>query len=300
MTELLHRSLGEQIEIEGMLSPALWMAEVDAHQLESAILNLAVNARDAMPEGGKLTIDTANVFLDESNTGADADVAPGEYVLLSVTDTGSGIAEDHLARVFEPFFTTKELGRGTGLGLSMVYGFVKQSGGHVAISSQVGCGTTVRLYLPRYRGEQPSPKPAGEIGQLPVSRDEVVLIVEDNDHVREYGATALIELGYKVLQASDAEAALPILRDAQRIDLLFTDVVLPGSNGRVLAQQAAALRPDLTVLFTTGYSRDVIMHQGRLEPGLELLPKPFTFDQLAMRVREVLDKRDAVRSEASV
>ena len=290
MTDLLHRSLGEQVEIEGVLSPRLWMVEVDQNQLETAILNLAVNARDAMPEGGKLTIETANTYLDDRYAETDAEVVPGQYVLLSVSDTGSGIPQDVLQRVFEPFFTTKAPGRGTGLGLSMVYGFVKQSGGHVTIYSELGRGTSVKLYLPRFHGDQPDAVIQATEESPRASDDEVVLVVEDNDPVRAFSVLALSELGYRVLEARNAEEALPILASGQRIDLLFTDVVLPGETGRVLAERATELRPGLNILFTTGYSRNAIVHHGRLDRGVELLPKPFTFDQLAKRVREVIDK----------
>jgi PAS domain S-box-containing protein len=299
MTELLHRTLGEQVEIEGVLSPGLWMVDVDQNQLESAILNLAVNARDAMPSGGKLIIETSNTSLDHSYAATASEVVPGPYVVLSVSDTGSGIAEDVLQRVFEPFFTTKPLGRGTGLGLSMVYGFVKQSGGHVTIYSEPGYGTSVKLYLPQYTGDEPAAaRRAPE--ECPGARnDEVVLVVEDNDQVRAFSVMALTDLGYKVLEERNAEEALPALAADQRIDLLFTDVMLPGETGRVLADRAVELRPGLGVLFTTGYSRNAIVHHGRLDRGVELLLKPFTFDQLARRVREVLDKSVSRRAGAS-
>jgi signal transduction histidine kinase len=290
MTELLHRTLGEDIELEGVLAPRLWVVEVDQNQLESAILNLAVNARDAMPEGGKLTIETANTALDESYAATDAEVIPGQYVMIAVSDTGTGMPKDVLARVFEPFFTTKETGRGTGLGLSMVYGFVKQSGGHVTIYSEEGQGTTVKLYFRRYIGETCEQAALVE-SPVPASSDgEIVLVVEDNDDVRAYSTMILAELGYVVLQASEADTALNMLRSEQRIDLLFTDVVLPGKSGRVLADTARTLRPDLKVLFTTGYSRNAIVHQGRLDAGVQLISKPFTFEQLAARVRDVLDQ----------
>jgi PAS domain S-box-containing protein len=290
MTELLHRSLGEQIEIEGVLSQRLWMAEVDQNQLETAILNLAVNARDAMPSGGKLTIETANTYLDDSYVETDAEVVPGQYVLVSVSDTGTGISKEVLQRVFEPFFTTKELGRGTGLGLSMVYGFVKQSGGHVTIYSEPGRGTSVKLYLPRYTGEEVAPADEA-LGECPgASDDEVILVVEDNDQVRAFSVMALNELGYGVLEAGTADEAIPLLAGDPRIDLLFTDVVLPGDTGRALAARALELRPGLKILFTTGYARNAIVHHGRLDPGVELLPKPFTFEQLAKHVRDVLDR----------
>jgi PAS domain S-box-containing protein len=289
MTELLHRTLGEDVELEGVLVPRLWVAEVDQNQLESAILNLAVNARDAMPGGGKLTVETGNVLLDERYAAADSEVTPGQYVLVSVSDTGVGMDRETLARVFEPFFTTKELGRGTGLGLSMVYGFVKQSGGHVTIYSEPGQGTTVRLYFPRYLAaegasgeEERQLAPAG-------GGDETVLVLEDNDDVRGYSVMTLKDLGYRVLEACNGEAALAILRQAdQNIDLLFTDIVLPGLSGRAVAEEARSFRPDLKVLFTTGYSRNAIVHHGRLDPGVQLISKPFTFDQLAEKVRQVL------------
>jgi PAS domain S-box-containing protein len=291
MADLLHRTLGEQIELESVLSPRLWTVEIDQNQLESTILNLAVNARDAMPSGGKLTIETQNTFLDESYAATDAEVRPGQYVVISISDTGSGMSKSTLARAFEPFFTTKEAGRGTGLGLSMVYGFVKQSGGHVTIYSEEGEGTTVKLYFPRHRSSEATPDEEGNEPEYPsASEDEVVLVVEDNPEVRAFSVMSLSELGYRVLQAADAEAALSILRSDHHVDLLFTDVVLPGRTGRVLADESAIARPGLKVLFTTGYSRNAIVHHGRLDAGVRLLQKPFTFDQLASRVREVLDE----------
>jgi len=293
MTELLHRTLGEQVELEGVLAPRLWAIEADQNQLESAMLNLAVNARDAMPDGGKLTVETANTLLDESYTATDTEVAPGQYVMIAVSDTGSGMSKATLERVFEPFFTTKDPGRGTGLGLSMVYGFVKQSGGHVTIYSEQGHGTTVKLYFPRYHGgatvERPAPDQAMPMG----SDGEVILLVEDNDDVRAYSRMILSELGYRVLEATESEGALAIVASDQRIDLLFTDVVLPGRSGRALAEDAAKLRPELKVLYTTGYSRNAIVHHGRLDPGVQLITKPFTFEQLAVRVRDLLDQPGA-------
>jgi signal transduction histidine kinase/DNA-binding response OmpR family regulator len=290
MTELLHRTLGEQVELEGVLAPRLWRIEADQNQLESAIINLAVNARDAMPEGGKLTIETANTALDEGYSAVDAEVVPGQYVMIAVSDTGSGMPKDTLARVFEPFFTTKEVGKGTGLGLSMVYGFVKQSGGHVTIYSEEGQGTTVKLYFPRYLGQSETADSPGASSAPTSCEGEVILVVEDNEDVRAYSTMILSELGYEVLEAEDADAGLEILKTEQRIDLLFTDVVLPGKSGRVLADAAAELRPDLKVLFTTGYSRNAIIHHGRLDAGVELISKPFTFEQLAARVRDLLDR----------
>ncbi len=290
MTDLLHRTLGEQIELEGTLAPRLWRIEADHNQLESALINLAVNARDAMPEGGKLTIETFNTVLGDHHPTSDGEVAPGDYVVIAVSDTGSGMSKEVLGRVFEPFFTTKEVGRGTGLGLSMVYGFVKQSGGHVTIDSEEGAGTTVRLYFPRHAGAEAAPEGARQVATAsPPSRGEVVLLVEDNEGVRNYSAMILSELGYGVIEAAEAEEALSILKSGQPIDLLFTDVVLPGQSGRVLADAATSLRPGLKVLFTTGYARDAIVHHGRLDAGVQLIAKPFTFEHLAVRVREVLD-----------
>jgi signal transduction histidine kinase len=290
MTELLHRTIGEHIELEGVLAPRLWTIEADQNQLESALINLAVNARDAMSAGGKLTLETANTALDESYAAIDAEVVPGQYVVIGVSDTGAGMSSETVSRAFEPFFTTKEAGRGTGLGLSMVYGFVKQSGGHVTIYSEEGQGTTVKLYFPRYLGAGVSAAPVESNPPPSASKDEVVLVVEDNDDVRAYSVAILSELGYRVLEAPHAEAALVILRSDRRVDLLFTDVVLPGQSGRSLADAAAEIRPGLKILFTTGYSRNAIVHHGRLDPGVQLISKPFTFEALAARVRDVLDR----------
>jgi len=290
MTDLLHRTIGEQIELEGVLAPRLWRAEIDQNQLESAILNLAVNARDAMPDGGKLTLETANTALDEGYSATDMEVIPGQYVQIAVSDTGHGMSKEVLARAFEPFFTTKESGRGTGLGLSMVYGFVKQSGGHVTIYSEPGQGTTVKLYFPRFMGETDDTAQRLQ-GPVPhACEGETILVVEDNEDVRSYSAMVLRELGYAVLEASDAESALQLLDKPGRIDLLFTDVILPGKNGRALADLAKAGRQDLRVLYTTGYSRNAIVHHGRLDAGVQLISKPFTYEQLAARVRDVLDR----------
>jgi PAS domain S-box-containing protein len=294
MSDLLHRTLGEIVEVETVQGARIWPVEVDANQLENAILNLAINARDAMPQGGKLTIETANTHLDSHYAARDAEVAPGQYVLVSVSDTGSGMDEDTLARAFEPFFTTKEVGRGTGLGLSMVYGFLKQSGGHVRIYSEVGHGTTVKLYLPRYLGsaEEPAPMPASEDAVPPASRDETILVCEDDANVRAYTVEVLRELGYRVIEAADGPSTLAAMeREGGRIHLLFTDVVLSGGmTGAVLAAEAKRRRPELKVLFTTGYARNAIVHHGRLDPGVQLLPKPFTYADLAAKVRDVLDK----------
>jgi signal transduction histidine kinase len=290
MTELLHRTLGEDIELEGVLAPRLWPIEVDKNQLESAILNLALNARDAMPSGGKLTLETMNTELDESYAATDSEVRPGQYVAICVSDTGTGIPKEALSRVFEPFFTTKDVGRGTGLGLSMVYGFVKQSGGHVTIYSEEGHGTTVKMYFPRHFGAAQMRSPAFEAAMPEASEGEVILLVEDNDDVRAYSASVLRDLGYNVLEAAQPDSAAKFVESDARIDLLFTDVVLPGRSGKVLAEEALKMRPHLKVLFTTGYSRNAIVHHGRLDPGVQLVSKPFTAEQLALKVREVLDQ----------
>jgi CheY-like chemotaxis protein len=251
-----------------------------------------VNARDAMPGGGKLTLETANVWLDEAYAQANLEVTPGPYVSLSVTDNGAGIEKALLPRVFEPFFTTKEVGKGTGLGLAMVYGFVKQSGGHVKLYSEHGDGTSVKIYLPRR-------SPAGVAIQAPPtaaapksSGAQTVLVVEDDADVRSYSIEVLRDLGYRVLEAQDAASALALLHTpaADDIALLFTDVVLPGGmTGADLARQALTLRPTLKVLFTTGYARDAIVHQGRLDEGLDLITKPFTYSDLAAKLRDVLE-----------
>lgn len=290
MTDLLHRTLGEHIELEGVLAPRLWMIEADQNQLENALLNLAVNARDAMPDGGKLTIETANTALDENYVAQDAEVKTGQYVVVAVSDTGSGMNKETLSRVFEPFFTTKEVGRGTGLGLSMVYGFVKQSGGHVTIYSEIGQGTTVKLYFPRFHGGEREAEAAIDLSAPAASDGEVILVVEDNHEVRAYSVMILTELGYHVIEVADGDRAMKVLTSDRRVDLLFTDVVLPGKSGRVIADEAQALRPKLKVLFTTGYSRNAIVHHGRLDPGVQLISKPFTFEQLAQRIRDVLDQ----------
>lgn len=290
MSDLLHRTLGEDIAVETVLGAGLWRVEADANQLENALLNLAVNARDAMPVGGKLTIETTNTHIDAGYAAAHAEVRPGQYVAVCVSDTGLGMDKGTLSRVFEPFFTTKEAGKGTGLGLSQVYGFVKQSGGHVKVYSESGHGTTVRIYLPRRLGAaaaeavaEPNLTPEGSIG-------ETILVVEDNDDVRTHTVETLRELGYRVVEAHDGPSALRLLERQAKVDLFFTDVVLPGGlNGAQLAVEARAIRPDIKVLFTTGYARNAIVHHGRLDPGVELITKPFTYAGLAAKVRDVLD-----------
>jgi PAS domain S-box-containing protein len=291
MSELIHRTLGEAIEVEAVQAARLWPVEIDANQLENALLNLAVNARDAMPQGGRLTIETANCHLDSHYAAQETEVQPGQYVLICVSDTGHGMGEEAIARAFEPFFTTKEVGRGTGLGLSMVYGFIKQSGGHIRIYSEVDRGTTVKLYLPRYMGVADEHAIIVEQRLSPGAENETILVCEDDENVRAYSTDVLRELGYHVYEAPDARAAIALLDDPQfRVDLLFTDVVLPGGmTGADLAEAALKRRPGLKVLFTTGYARNAIVHHGRLDPGVELLPKPFTYTDLATKMRELLD-----------
>jgi len=290
MSDLLRRSIGEQISIETVLAGGLWRVNIDANQLETAIINLAVNARDAMPGGGKLTIETANVHLDESYVSDQAEVVPGQYVMLAVTDTGSGMSAATIARAFEPFFTTKDVGHGTGLGLSQVYGFVRQSGGHVKIYSEEGNGTSVKIYLPRLYAQDAvdTPEPAAKIVRGSVR--EIVLAVEDDPDVRAHTTGALRELGYQVLEAANGRMALDTLEAHPDVALLFTDVGLPGGmNGRQLAEAARRMRPKLKVLFTTGYARNAIVHDGRLDPGVQLLTKPFTFAGLSQKLRDMLE-----------
>lgn len=291
MSDLLHRTLGEIIKIETVRGVGLWRVEADPTELESAILNLALNSRDAMPEGGLLTIETANTHIDENYAAAQPEVTPGQYVMISVSDGGKGMDAQTVAQAFEPFFTTKPVGKGTGLGLSQVYGFVKQSKGHVKIYSEVGQGTTIKIYLPRIEGEIASSEPAEQDLLPDGDATETILVVEDDDEVRAYSVESLRELGYRVLEAHDGPSALHILRHNPNIDLLFTDVVLPnGSTGAQVAAQAKALVPALKVLFTTGYARNAIIHHGRLDKGVQLLTKPFNFMDLAAKVRDVLDE----------
>jgi PAS domain S-box-containing protein len=289
MSDLLRRTLGENIAVQTTLAPGLWRVDVDAHQLESAILNLAVNSRDAMPHGGRLAIQTANVDVDETYASRFSDLATGQYVQICVTDTGTGMPPDVLGRAFDPFFTTKPMGQGTGLGLSQVYGFVKQSNGHVKLDSEPNRGTTVRIYLPRLSRAAVDTEIDTPINVPRARPGETILVVEDDDDVRIYSTESLRELGFEVLEAPSAEAALGILDKHPEIDLLFTDVVLPGANGRELLDRARRYRPNLKALLTTGYARDTIVHNGRLDAGIHLLTKPFTRAQLASRVREVLD-----------
>jgi len=294
MLDLLRRTLGEEIKIETIFAAGLWPVHADPHQLENALLNLALNARDAMPNGGCLTIETANTYLDEAYVRRFGDVAAGQYAVLCVTDTGIGIPKEVLDRVFEPFFTTKRHGEGSGLGLAMVHGFVKQSDGHIRIYSEEGQGTTVKIYLPRMHEAEvaavPAGKPESELDVVPRAKSgEVILLVEDSDGVRTYAKDALESLGYWVIEAANAEHALQLASKKPRIDLLFTDVVLPGASGRELATRILELYPHLPVLYTTGYTRNAIVHQGRLDPQIHLLNKPYTQQDIARKVRELLD-----------
>ena len=289
MSELLRRTLGEQIRIETVLAGGLWHSFVDRNQLENAILNLAVNARDAMPRGGRLTLETGNTMLDETYAAANPEATAGQFVLIAVSDTGDGMPAEVRQRAFEPFFTTKAEGAGTGLGLSQVYGFVRQSGGHVKIYSEEGTGTTVKIYLPR-RIEDDAAEPDGAIRYADApGGTETVLVVEDHKEVRTYAVGALALLGYRVLEAADAGAALAMLAAHPDVALLFTDVGLPGMNGRGLANAARRKRPGIKVLYTTGYARNAIVHHGILDAGVELLPKPYTVETLARKLRAVLD-----------
>jgi len=293
MSELLRRTIGENLRVETVLAGGLWRTFADPAQLENAIVNLCVNARDAMPDGGRLTIETSNAHLDDAYAASQTEVEPGQYVMISVTDTGTGMPPEVIERAFDPFYTTKGVGRGTGLGLSQVHGFVKQSHGHVKIYSEPGVGTTIKIYLPRNTGELE----AGEgqtrpVGELPHgSADEIILVVEDDERVRHFSVDALRELGYTVVQASDAAQALTVLTLQPRVDLLFTDVIMPDLDGRRLADKARAERPGLKVLYTTGYTRNAIVHNGMLDADVAFIAKPFTIEQVALKVRQVLDAR---------
>ncbi len=296
MSELLRRTIGEDIHIETVLAGGVWRTHADAGQLENALLNLCVNARDAMPDGGYLTIETSNAHLDDAYAATHTEVEAGQYVLLSVTDTGMGMPPEVVERAFDPFYTTKGPGRGTGLGLSQVFGFVKQSGGHIKVYSEPGQGTTVKLYLPRHSGADamvrpeltPAERPAGGSG-------EIILVAEDDIAVRQMSVDALRELGYTVVQAENAAQALQHLELQPQVSLLFTDIVMPDMNGRRLADAALQKRPDLKVLFTTGYSHNAVIHNGALDRGVAFLPKPFSLDALARKIRQVLDGKGANR-----
>jgi signal transduction histidine kinase/CheY-like chemotaxis protein/CHASE3 domain sensor protein len=290
MTDLLRRTLGERVQVECIIAGGLWNTFIDPGQIESAILNLAINARDAMPDGGKLTLEVANAFLDDAYAAQHSEVTSGQYVMVGISDTGDGMAPDVIARAFEPFFTTKPEGRGTGLGLSQVYGFVKQSGGHIKIYSELGQGTTVKLYLPRTRKPQEN---TGPVSTGPVEGgSERILVAEDDAQVRAAAVDSLIELGYSVLKAENAEQALAILGSGVLIDVLFTDVVMPGPiKTRDLARCAQEMQPNILVLYTSGYTQNAIVHNGKLDEDAILLSKPYRREELARKLRTMLDGR---------
>jgi CheY-like chemotaxis protein len=290
MSDFFRRTLGENIDLEIVGGAGLWQVEVDPGQTEAAILNLVVNARDAMADAGKLTIETSNTFIDENYSQQNAGIPVGQYVQISVSDTGSGMSREVQDRAFDPFFTTKQPGQGTGLGLSQVYGFVKQSGGHVKIYSEVGEGTTIKIYLPRAHVaagavRETDPPVVGSVGS------ETVLVVEDEADVRTYLVETLQDLNYRVREAPDGASALALFdSDPVRIDLLLTDIVMTGMNGRQLADELSQRQAGLKVLFMTGYSRNAIVHQGRLDPGVSLLQKPLTQVMQAAKIRDILDR----------
>ncbi|MBR1198990.1 CHASE3 domain-containing protein [Bradyrhizobium sp. AUGA SZCCT0240] len=287
IAKLLRPTLGEHIEIDSILEPEVAAAHIDPSQLANSLLNMAINARDAMPEGGKLLLETRNVVLDQAYAQANPDVLPGPYVMLAVSDTGTGMSKEIQDKVFEPFFTTKEVGKGTGLGMSMVYGFVKQSGGHIRVYSEEGHGTTIKLYLPPARGQAP----AAVAAAAPlVGGAETILVVEDDDLVRNFVTTQLQTLGYQTLDTADGPSALQAVKNGLPFDLLFTDVILPnGMSGRQLADEVVKHRPGIRVLYTSGYTDNAIVHQGRLDPGVLLLSKPYRKSQLAKMIRQALD-----------
>jgi nitrogen-specific signal transduction histidine kinase/CheY-like chemotaxis protein len=286
--DMFRRALGEEIEIETVIAGGLWNALVDPMQVETALLNLAINARDAMDGPGKLTIEAGNAFLDDNYASLHAEVLAGQYVMIAVTDTGSGIAPEIIEKVFDPFFTTKPEGQGTGLGLSMVHGFVKQSGGHVKIYSELGEGSTVRIYLPRSREDADAQ--VDVVGSAIIGGSETILLVEDDEDVRATAAEMLSELGYNVLRAKDADSALVIIESGAAIDLLFTDTVMPGSlRAPELARKAQQKVPGIAVLFTTGYAENAALHKG-LGGSTNLITKPYARDHLGRKLRQILSK----------
>jgi PAS domain S-box-containing protein len=288
MEDLLDRTLGERIELRFIFAPNHWTAFTDANQLENALLNLAINARDAMPEGGRLTIETANIHLDEAYSSLYEDVQPGDYVVVSVSDTGFGMPPEVLAKAIDPFFTTKPIGEGTGLGLSVIYGFAKQNRGHLSIDSELGHGTTVKLYLPRVL--QNAVNLDTSIAETPRGQGEIILVVEDDATVRSIISDALKDLGYNVLLAADARPAITLLKSDQPIDLLVSDVVLPHVNGRKLAEMARGLRPNLKVLFVSGYAENATFRGDFLDPGMDMLTKPFALDALGAKVHAMIHR----------
>jgi nitrogen-specific signal transduction histidine kinase/CheY-like chemotaxis protein len=291
MHELLIRTLGEDVDIELVGGAGLWQCDVDPGQLENAILNLSINARDAMPGGGRLTIETSNARVDDAYAAALENVAAGQYVLLAISDTGTGMDKDVIAQAFDPFFTTKEVGKGSGLGLSMIYGFVKQSGGHARIYSELGEGTTMKLYLPRstVKGAPMAAVNASAMAGTK-ERGETILVVEDDAEVRTVTVTILGDLGYEVLEAGTAAAGLTQLERNPGINLMIADIVLPGGmGGRELADEACRLRSGLKVLYVSGYAENALSHHGRLDEGVQLLVKPFRQADLAAKIRQILD-----------
>jgi len=292
MEELIRRSVGPQVQIETVMAAGLWRCFCDANQLENAILNLCINSRDAMPTGGRVTIETANTWVDDK-TAAQREMPAGQYVAICVSDTGEGMTKDIISKAFDPFFTTKPIGKGTGLGLSMIYGFARQSNGQVRIYSEVGEGTTVKIYLPRYHGKDSGEEIEEREQALPrAEAGETVLVVDDEPTVRMLVGDTLAELGYKGIEAADAASGLKVLESDVKIDLLITDVGLPGGmNGKEMADAARNHRPDLKVLFITGYAENAAVTNGRLEPGMHVLSKPFPIDKLAARIRSIIEER---------
>jgi signal transduction histidine kinase/CheY-like chemotaxis protein len=289
MSELLRRTLGENIHMETVLAGGLWRTHADPGEIENAILNLCVNARDAMPEGGRLTVETANCFLDDTYAADHPEVPAGQYVMIAVSDTGVGMTKETMSRAFDPFFTTKPAGKGTGLGLSQVYGFVKQSGGHVKIYSESAQGSTIKLYLPRTHRTEMSAQTAQLKIELPKGDPrEIIFVVEDDDRVRGISVAALRELGYTVVHAESGPMAIEKLKLYPDVHLLFTDIVMPGMNGRVLANHVLKDRPALKVLYTTGYTQNAVVHNGVVDADAQLIVKPYTVDQLALKIRDVL------------
>jgi signal transduction histidine kinase/CheY-like chemotaxis protein len=290
MCDMLHRTLGEPVQVECVYGAGLWRCYADPGEVENAILNLCINARDAMPGGGKLTVETANAHIDDNYARSRPEVAAGQYVLLCVTDTGSGMASDVIERAFDPFFTTKPVGKGTGLGLSQVFGFVKQSGGHVAIYSEPGQGTTVKLYLPRFTGAEKDNAAVTALGNAPEgTAGEIILVVEDEQRLRHFAVDALRELGYTAISAAGPVEALKMLEAQPDVTMLFTDIVMPEMTGRQLADAALKMRPNLKVLFTTGYTRNAVVHNGMIDVGVAFLSKPYGMGDLARKIRDVLD-----------
>ena len=289
MEDLIGRTIGVQIELETVNAAGLWPSLIDPSQLENAILNLCINARDAMPNGGKITIETGNRWFDR-RTARERGVEPGQYISLCVSDTGTGMTPEVQAKAFDPFFTTKPIGVGTGLGLSMIYGFAKQSGGAVSIYSEVGQGSMVCIYLPRHRGRTEQGEAPAEFSAAPRGEGETVLVIDDEPTVRMLVSEVLADLGYTAIEAEDGAAGLKVLNSSARVDLLVTDVGLPGGlNGRQVADGARMVRPDLKVLFITGYAENAVLSHGHLDPGMHVMTKPFAMETLARRIRELIE-----------